>query len=462
MWHKDPGAKIFISYRRSDSSAIVDRICERLAKRYTRDTIFRDIDSIPVATNFHDLIRDELAVCDIALVIIGPHWCSESNNRLLDERDLVRREVEAALASGAAVVPVLVEGATFPDEGKLPPSLLKLNQLNATEVRSGKDFDYHISKLARDIDGILNTRGRTVIRFPNWASDAAIGLGLLAFVVAAILIALLFTNYEILMPVELAVVGVVSLCIAASCALTVGDAVAKRRISVSLAFRHPVVVSAGAGAFAFLLVALAARATLFLLPTTDPMILALRLRDQFISARDKLENGGQIDFGEAEKTLSALKKLEPENGHVYYYSGEIKRVNKPDFFTAKSCTKTLSKGEAKNLQIFQEDFYLYREGVLKRSALLTNPDTRSETCYSERSGYCAQRTAWIFHLLANDFYQEAMALEGSERLADLQQAQRFMGEALKYQRPEGGEGFDQCISSPLLRDKINQELGQTR
>jgi len=47
-----PMAKITISYRRDDSMDITGRIFDRLTSRYGRETVFRDIDSIPPGLDF--------------------------------------------------------------------------------------------------------------------------------------------------------------------------------------------------------------------------------------------------------------------------------------------------------------------------------------------------------------------------------------------------------------------------
>ena len=43
--------RIFISYRRADSAAIVGHIHERLVGRYRKDAIFRDIEDLPLGHN---------------------------------------------------------------------------------------------------------------------------------------------------------------------------------------------------------------------------------------------------------------------------------------------------------------------------------------------------------------------------------------------------------------------------
>ena len=43
---------IFISYRRDDSADITGRIYDRLVQHFSRDTVFKDVDSIPLGSIF--------------------------------------------------------------------------------------------------------------------------------------------------------------------------------------------------------------------------------------------------------------------------------------------------------------------------------------------------------------------------------------------------------------------------
>jgi hypothetical protein len=43
---------IFISYRRDDSVDITGRIYDRLVQHFSRDTVFKDVDSIPLGIDF--------------------------------------------------------------------------------------------------------------------------------------------------------------------------------------------------------------------------------------------------------------------------------------------------------------------------------------------------------------------------------------------------------------------------
>jgi hypothetical protein len=120
-----PG-RIFISYRRAESSYPTGWLYERLANHFGREDIVRDIDSIEPGDDFAKVIDHAVASCDVMLVVIGTRWISitddDGNRRLDDLDDFVRREIEAALQRDIRVIPILVDGATMPRSEQLPPA----------------------------------------------------------------------------------------------------------------------------------------------------------------------------------------------------------------------------------------------------------------------------------------------------------------------------------------------------
>src|SRR5215475_1217553 len=154
--------KIVVSYRRSDSQAMAGRIYDRLSAHYGDESVFMDIDKIPVGTDFRQYVRNELRQADVLLAIIGPHWLEsrdDGRKRISERADPVRIEIETALEGGIPVVPVLVDGASMPGEDQLPDTLKDFAFINAAIVDIGRDFRQHMDRLIRAIDGI-RTRGK--------------------------------------------------------------------------------------------------------------------------------------------------------------------------------------------------------------------------------------------------------------------------------------------------------------
>jgi hypothetical protein len=102
---------IFISYRRSDGGKWVELLHEHLAIRFGESIVQRDLDDIPPAVDFRREIRRLLAASDAVLVIIGPFWLRA--DRLRQPKDVLRKEIELALSSRRAVIPVRVERNTL-------------------------------------------------------------------------------------------------------------------------------------------------------------------------------------------------------------------------------------------------------------------------------------------------------------------------------------------------------------
>jgi len=161
--------RVSLSYRRTDSADITGRIFDRLAARYGKPAVFRDIDNIPVGADFRSHIAQELKKSDVLLAIIGPDWLGSSNEqtciRRIDEpHDLVRIEIETALHSSITIIPVLVRSGQMPTSSQLPVGLQPLSHRHAIQIDSGQDFDAHTDRLIRRIDSLTSSKRI----FSNW------------------------------------------------------------------------------------------------------------------------------------------------------------------------------------------------------------------------------------------------------------------------------------------------------
>jgi hypothetical protein len=158
--------KIFISYRRDDSAYIAGMINDRLEKHFGPNSVFLDIDSIPLGLDFRKHISDSVGQCDVLLALIGDSWINSTNNqgsrRLDDPTDFVRVEIESALKRDIPVIPVLVGKARMPSATELPSSLHELAFRNAAEVRAGRDLQEHLTRLVRGIT-LLSVTNSTIL-----------------------------------------------------------------------------------------------------------------------------------------------------------------------------------------------------------------------------------------------------------------------------------------------------------
>lgn len=147
-----PG-KIFINYRRDDSSGTAGRLAEHLERAFGRKRLFMDVDHIPPGVDFVAYLNNQLAACEVLLAVIGPNWMEArgaGRRRLDDPNDFVATEIAAALARDIRVIPVLIDGARMPGADELPDPLKPLARRQALELRNaqfGRDAEALIEKI---------------------------------------------------------------------------------------------------------------------------------------------------------------------------------------------------------------------------------------------------------------------------------------------------------------------------
>lgn len=170
--------KVFISYRRDDTSGYAGRINSRLERAVGQGNVFQDVADIAPGLQWDTAIAEAMAQCDIQLVLIGPRFLSEVNGpRLHQENDLLREEIAAGLRSARTrVVPVRVGGAELPTAAQLPADLARLP--------TRQDFELRDSSFDRDLGDLLKRLG---LRRVSPVMIGAGAIGVLALVVAAIL-----------------------------------------------------------------------------------------------------------------------------------------------------------------------------------------------------------------------------------------------------------------------------------
>jgi len=171
------GGKIFISYRRDDSSAEAGRIYDRLESEFGSDRLFMDVDTIPLGVDFTKALREEVAKCDVLLAIIGDSWLNardrEGNRRLDNPDDFVCIEIAAALQRDIPVIPILMDGALIPTTDELPEDLRALSRRNGLDVRHAS-FGRDMSKLIRELRDLLGEAEQ--LSPPAPSANAAVSL----------------------------------------------------------------------------------------------------------------------------------------------------------------------------------------------------------------------------------------------------------------------------------------------
>lgn len=135
-------ARIFISYRRDDTGGYAGWLLDELKKSSGENLVFLDAKGIDPGLSFRQVLQEQLASCEVMLVVIGKRWLDvrdESGTRRLDNtEDIVRLEIGTALNRSILVVPVLVQGATLPKASVLPDDLKPLTERQAYELRDDR------------------------------------------------------------------------------------------------------------------------------------------------------------------------------------------------------------------------------------------------------------------------------------------------------------------------------------
>jgi class 3 adenylate cyclase len=153
--------RIFINYRREDSSGHAGRLYDRLAPVFGHKNVFMDIDAIRAGLPFTEAIDSAVRDCDVLIAVIGRHWLVVADERgrprLEDPQDFVRLEIEAALARPEVrVIPVLVQNAPIPKPHELPADLQALTVRQVVELRDTR-FSQDVEDLIRELELVGQT-----------------------------------------------------------------------------------------------------------------------------------------------------------------------------------------------------------------------------------------------------------------------------------------------------------------
>lgn len=140
------GEKIFVSYRRDDSTHFTGRLLDFLEMRFGSGAVFVDVESIPAGIDFWDHIKEVLGGCAVMLIVMGPRWAETLAKRrrrwyqAFKKEDFVALEIEAALDLNVPIMPVLFDGAAMPKARALPRALRPVTMLNAAIIGPGPAF----------------------------------------------------------------------------------------------------------------------------------------------------------------------------------------------------------------------------------------------------------------------------------------------------------------------------------
>ena len=143
-------------------------------------------------------------------------------------------------------------------------------------------------------------------------------------------------------------------------------------------------------------------------------------------------------FGPSKDLLDIIQSLDRDNGHYHYLKGDTERV-----------LKGISAGRPR--------FRAYLE--IEKGRTLGG-ELGAMPCRNPK-GLCAERTAWIYHLLANDLYTFGVDEKNKRTVGykvSFETAYRYTCAVFQY-FPGGFIDAKQYIPTPDLEQRLNSELG---
>ncbi len=146
---------IFISYRRDDSAAEAALLKKYLEEELDNGLIFMDTQSIKVGSIWPNKLKNAIKTANVVIIVIGKKWLKiadeDGRRRIDDPNDWVRKEIENAEKVNALIMPVLVDGAVFPNKNALPKAIEFVSEIMFIPIR--RDYwDHDILLLLKQIE----------------------------------------------------------------------------------------------------------------------------------------------------------------------------------------------------------------------------------------------------------------------------------------------------------------------
>lgn len=152
-----------------------------------------------------------------------------------------------------------------------------------------------------------------------------------------------------------------------------------------------------------------------------------------VNANPTIDAPGRIKM---EFLVHFIQRIDPKSGHAFYFEGTLRRLGRdkkeswPPLFRYLELQRAVTENE--------------RGG-----------DTGSEICYERVKGFCPQRIAYVRHLLANDFFEEAKVVRSDDERKEFY-VRAFCQSLLLFELYPGG--FAQFTPTSVIRQVSSSEL----
>jgi hypothetical protein len=183
--------KLFISYRRSDSTHAAARVRMCLQQRFGEDAVFIDR-KIPPGREWDEYLREMLEQCTGVVVLVGDEFVKllrRGDAKPGEEPDPLVWEIETALRLDKPIYPVLFGSCDMPTPEQLPTSIRGFSRRQAVFAREPA-FDAAMAVLVQSV-GDEHDWAAPGTPPPAQAGAGLTPTGLLAATLAVLLVAML-------------------------------------------------------------------------------------------------------------------------------------------------------------------------------------------------------------------------------------------------------------------------------
>jgi len=134
-------SRVFVSYRRQDSSAEASLLTFLLRQRFGRKSIFLDTATIEAGDRWSRRLLEGVQGSDVVLAVMGLSYSTATKAdshvpRIFEHDDWVRLELVEAIRLHKRIIPVLVKHASLPSATEFPAELHPVLECQAFEFRT--------------------------------------------------------------------------------------------------------------------------------------------------------------------------------------------------------------------------------------------------------------------------------------------------------------------------------------
>jgi uncharacterized protein YjbI with pentapeptide repeats len=178
--------EIFVSYRRKDTGGYAGRLYDHLTEKFGQDGVLFDVEVEGTAEPLRDWVSRVVPHAAVVLVLMGEEWLGDRHGRrrLHEPDDIVRLEIELALRHEIPIIPVLVDGASFPSPIDLPETIKNLAGFKGYEVNNSY-WEAKVEPPVAAISSVTKTHipilRRGILKWNAWRKDSRIVSPELAF-----------------------------------------------------------------------------------------------------------------------------------------------------------------------------------------------------------------------------------------------------------------------------------------